>query len=406
MKALVVEDSPPMRQALQFFLEKWGHEVVLAENGEEAWDLFQNDTFSIVISDWMMPGMNGPELVRRIRAQSHNGYVFIILLTARTDTEDLVEGLEAGADDFITKPFERDEFRARLRAGERVVELERNLAQQNRELQEANAAISEANQRMREDLQAAANIQKTFLPTDLPKMSGINLAWAFQPCEELAGDMLNAFRLDEDHLALYLLDVSGHGVTAALLSVTLCRILSPILAQPSLLKQRTPEEPSGYRIVPPTEVAEQLNQRFANDPSTTEFFTLIYGTLNIRTREFCYVSAGHPGPILLSTDGARRTLPGGPPAIGLFEGAVYEEHSVVLQPGDRLCIYSDGILEAVGTNETLFSEDQLIQALSQTRTLPLQDSVSSLMATLKQWSGDVHPADDVSLLAVEIEEGT
>ncbi len=96
----------------------------MAHDGAQAWDLFLAHEFPIVISDWMMPEMDGVELVRRIRASEPSGYVYIILLTARAQKEDIVEGMEAGADDFVTKPFDRDELRVRLRAGQRIIELE------------------------------------------------------------------------------------------------------------------------------------------------------------------------------------------------------------------------------------------------------------------------------------------
>ena len=141
MKILIAEDAIVSRRLLERHLQSWGHEVAAAKDGADAWKLFGQETFPIVISDWMMPEMDGLELVRRIRASERPGYVYIILLTAKTQTEDMVEGMEAGADDFVTKPFERDELRVRLRAGERVIQLEQTLAQQNRELRETQAAL-------------------------------------------------------------------------------------------------------------------------------------------------------------------------------------------------------------------------------------------------------------------------
>jgi two-component system, NtrC family, sensor kinase len=136
MRVLLAEDDPVSRRLLQSYLEKWGHEVIATETGEEAWRLFQTSDFAMVISDWMMPGMDGLELLRRIRAARKSAYVYTVLLTARSHKEDLVKGMEAGADDFVSKPFDRDELRVRIRAGERIVQLERDLAAQNRALRE------------------------------------------------------------------------------------------------------------------------------------------------------------------------------------------------------------------------------------------------------------------------------
>jgi signal transduction histidine kinase len=143
MKALIAEDDPVSRRLLQGHLERWGHEVTAAASGGEAWRLFEAGTYPLVVSDWMMPEMDGPELVRRIRACPRPGYVYVILLTSRAEKADVVAGMEAGADDFVTKPFDREELRVRLRAGERIVQLEHTLAEQNQALREAQAALVE-----------------------------------------------------------------------------------------------------------------------------------------------------------------------------------------------------------------------------------------------------------------------
>jgi signal transduction histidine kinase len=141
MKVLIADDEPVSLRLLQSYLQKWGYEVTVARNGMEAWKLFQEDDFRIVISDWMMPEMDGLELIGRICAAQRSGYVYTILVTARSQKEDLVEGMDAGADDFVTKPFDRDELRVRLREGERIISLEQTLADQNRALREAQVAL-------------------------------------------------------------------------------------------------------------------------------------------------------------------------------------------------------------------------------------------------------------------------
>jgi signal transduction histidine kinase len=127
MKILIADDDPVSRRLLQNYLQKWGYEVTAAQDGSEAWRLFEADSFPMVITDWMMPELDGSGLIRRIRASPRPGYVYAMLLTAKSQKEDLVEGMEAGADDFLTKPFDRDELRVRLRAGERIIRLEHHL---------------------------------------------------------------------------------------------------------------------------------------------------------------------------------------------------------------------------------------------------------------------------------------
>ena len=125
MRILIADDNPIFRTVLQAMLEKWGYDVSVASDGNEAWSLLRAESRPrIVILDWVMPGMTGIEVCRRVRASNHpGGYVFILILTAKTEWEDLVEAMEAGADDYVSKPFKSYELRARLRAGQRMLEL-------------------------------------------------------------------------------------------------------------------------------------------------------------------------------------------------------------------------------------------------------------------------------------------
>jgi signal transduction histidine kinase len=127
MKVLIADDDSVSRRLLQSYLQKWGYEVTAAQNGAEAWQLFEGGLFPMVITDWIMPELDGPGLIRLIRSANRPGYVYAVLLTAKSQKEDLVEGMEAGADDFLTKPFDQDELRVQLRAGERMIRLEHNL---------------------------------------------------------------------------------------------------------------------------------------------------------------------------------------------------------------------------------------------------------------------------------------
>ncbi|MGF1578325.1 MAG: PP2C family protein-serine/threonine phosphatase [Gemmataceae bacterium] len=396
MKVLVAEDDRISRRMLVRDLVKWGHEVVSVENGQQAWQQYQETEFSIVLSDWMMPEMDGLELIRRIRESDREHYAFFILLTAKAQTEDIVEGMEAGADDFLTKPFDRTELRARLRAGERIIELERRLAERNKQL-------DEANQRMKRDLDAAATVQQSLLPTNLPSIHGVRLGWKFRPCDELAGDFLNVFQLDDKHLGLYVADVSGHGVAASLLSVAISRVLTPELSESSLLIR--PQGDSGARtgIVPPSEVAQELNRRFPMEKSGEKYFTISYATLNTQTRELVFSSAGHPPIIHLRAQGEPQLLKQKSFAIGWFPETVYPQGEILLEPGDRLFLYSDGLNEARNGSAEQFSISRIMQCLAETREEPLEHSLSGLMQTIEAWCGASGPKDDLSLLGIELE---
>lgn len=142
MKVLIVDDDSLTRRLLLSYLQKWGYDVTAACDGAEAWRLFEAGDFPIVISDWVMPVMTGVELIRLIRASPKAECVYVVLLTSRAQKEDLVQGMEAGADDFVTKPFDRDELRVRLREGERIIRLEQSVVEQKKLLAEARQALA------------------------------------------------------------------------------------------------------------------------------------------------------------------------------------------------------------------------------------------------------------------------
>jgi len=138
MKVLVAEDDAVSRRLLEVLLQRWGYEVVTCNDGQHAWqELQEADPPRLLVLDWMMPGIDGLELCRRLRRQHDEDYFYIVILTAREELADIVTGLDAGADDYITKPFDQSELRSRLRAGERILRLKDELAGKVRELEQA-----------------------------------------------------------------------------------------------------------------------------------------------------------------------------------------------------------------------------------------------------------------------------
>lgn len=406
MNLLIAEDEKATRIRLKSQLEKMGFGVVAAQDGAEAWELFQSGDFSMVVSDWVMPNMTGPELVHQIRQSDHKGYVYVILLTAKAGTENVVEGMEAGADDFLAKPFDKDELRVRVRAGERIVNLERDLDLRNAELAEAHAELLEthkqmeaANKRMKDDLMAAARIQQAYLPDRLPTYEELSFAWDFQPCDELAGDMLNVIPFDDETVGIYVLDVSGHGVKAALLAVTLSRMLS--LDSESVIREPLEDAP-GFRILSPCEVAQRLNEQFDDIERTGQFFTLFYGLYNIAESQFRFVSAGHPRPMLLSRGEPPRRIEITGYPIGTVQGIEFEEQSMSFKSGDRFFIYTDGVIESHSPSHELFGEKRLLELLHKNHSQPLEQSVLGISAAIENWRGSDTASDDVSVLAFEV----
>ena len=395
MKVLIADDERITRRSIQRQLEGWGHDVVTAEDGAEAWAQFQQQQFDIVVTDWNMPRMNGPELIKSIRGHALNSYTYLIMLTGRSEKIDLIAGMDAGADDFLSKPFDRNELRVRVSAGERIIQLERKLASQNEQLHKAN-------DRMKRDLDAAAAMQRDLLPKKSPETSKASFAWHFQPCDELGGDILNVMPLSDSLIGLYVLDVSGHGVPAALLSVTLSHVLTTRDPQKSILFSQDAD--TGVTAVrSPSEVVESLNHQFPMSAQSGNFFTMAYALLDIETRILRYAIAGHPPPIQVRTGHAPRELACGSLPIGIVDDTKYENHSIQLEPGDRVYFYSDGITEAGNSQEDMLEIEGLVKLINDTQAGPLDKSVVSSIEELKRWCGPIPFADDISMLALEIQ---
>ena len=271
------------------------------------------------------------------------------------------------------------------------------------ERKKAEEELLRVNERMKNDLEAAAEIQRSLLPPEYAEIKGVRFASAFRPCDELGGDIFNAFQLDGRHLGLYILDVSGHGVSAALLSVTLSRILSPPPDQSSLLRQQIGNS-AEYHLVQPAEVANKLNRQFPMKPDKLQYFTLVYGILDLETHDFRYVVAGHPRPIHISRNSGAICIDDGGIPIGALRDSRYVECSINLEPGDRLFLYSDGITETTSPDDVEFGQDRLIKTLDSSHGMPLTKSISSLLEDVDAWRGGGRLTDDVSILGVEIME--
>jgi sigma-B regulation protein RsbU (phosphoserine phosphatase) len=400
MKVLVVEDALDVRLYLGELLKKWGFDVIVAGNGREACELLESDTIRLVISDWVMPEMSGVELCRHVRSAPLPHYIYVILLTSRNANHDLLEGMEAGADDFLTKPFNAEELHARIKAAQRVLHLEQVLEERNRALSHANLELKKNQDTLHRDLEAAALMQRSMLPAS-DQAQGLNLQSLFCPATVVAGDIFSYLKLDDSHLAFYHIDVAGHGVRSAMLSFTLGKILSSTVEEGSPVKQADPACPGGERITSPAVVVAELNRRFQDKDEATPYFTMIYGVVNTATGHVRLCQAGHPNPYRVSRDGTAERLGQGGYPVGLLPDVSYEDIEFTLRSGDRLFCYSDGISECMDPDDQPFSMDRLVGHLQQSCQRPLPDTLVDLRSTLQNWRQGRPFDDDVSLIAIE-----
>lgn len=396
MRILIADDDLDLRLLTARIIEKMGYEVVLANDGVAAWEILKKDKFHFVITDWIMPNMSGLELCEKIRNADFPHYIYIIMLTARDSDTELVKGMNAGADDFIVKPFKKEELHVRIKAGERIIQLETDLSEKNQKLNHAYSVI-------KKDLEAAGRIQESLLPKQDLNILDFQFEWMFLPSAFVAGDIFNYFQLDEHHIGFYLLDVAGHGIPAALLSVTISKVLSPLDIHAGILKHFI-SNPPHYEITSPARVVDKLNNKFQADDDTMQYFTMIYGVIDARSGETTMTQAGHPNPILLKKNGEVMQAGDGGFPVGMLPEATYDEFQITLEKGDRLILYSDGIIECNNEKNEQFSIDRFMNLLQENKQSTRGELTQKIKHKLNQWNGTKDFDDDVTLLIMEMNQ--
>jgi sigma-B regulation protein RsbU (phosphoserine phosphatase) len=372
---LIIDDDPTTRLILAKALSSEGYKVEVASNGKIGLDKAQQLNPSLIICDWMMPLMDGLEVCRNVKSISSLANTYFILLTSRDGVEDIVKGLENGADDFLPKPIRKDEFKARVRAGLR--------------LHQANKDLEFQKLRLEADQAQAAEYVRSLLPKTLN--GKVNINSYFQPSTQLGGDSFDFYWVDQDHLVIYLLDVSGHGVGAALLSVSVINLLRTKGLQSKNVNEIVD-------LTDPSQVLKTLNEYFQMSKYNDLYFTIWYGVYNKNTQKLTYSSAGHPPAILISPsilDQPRCLKTSGLP-IGIIPEAIYQNASCSVEPQSELYIFSDGVYEMTQKDNKVRTFDDFLELLKAlTGDLKLDQIVSHAIAIAKY--GDQFE-DDFSLL--------
>ncbi|WP_034841332.1 PP2C family protein-serine/threonine phosphatase [Endozoicomonas numazuensis] len=394
MNILIVEDARDQRLMLSVVLKKQGHKVLEAENGKEALAILQeHQEVRIIISDWMMPEMDGLELLKETRKSDLGRYIYFILLTGNTDHEAVVEGMNHGADDFLAKPVNFDELAARLKAGIRIIELEKQLEQQKQQLVQAIETVEK-------DLESAAKAQEVLLAQPAT-IQHVSFDWFFKPSKILGGDMFGYQAIDGETLSFYQLDVAGHGIPSALFSFTLNNILSESSGRGSIVKEKSDQEPF-YKVRAPEKVLASLNKRFQVTPESMLYFTIAYGHINSRSGEVTVSQAGHPPPLWIRREKASvEPVAGGGVPIGMMPDMDYTSCTLQFQPGDRLFLYSDGVTECENTEGEQFGESRLLQCLMDTLNDDLKSVIDQVEKNVRDWSELDRFDDDVTYLLLE-----
>lgn len=402
LRVLIVEDSKSEQMRIQALISALGYEVLVANDGESALEQVRTQAVDLIVSDWRMPRMNGIEMCRTIRGEEQF-QPYIILVTGQNTKSDLVAGMDAGADDFISKPFASEELRVRLQAGVRLLRLRKESEQRSIELARALRREEQANQSIREDLRLAASMQQEFLPTPVSPFPELEIGTLFQAASHVAGDSYNFFALDPDHLAFYLIDVAGHGVAAAMQSFALSRLLS---AEMGTFENQAQAggAPQGRELPPhiadPSAVVSTLNRRFSRNEECRHYFTMACGVLNIQTGRGRLCQAGHPHPLIMEGPRRMRRLGNGGFPVGMLEDAEYEDIDFCLAPGERLVIYSDGITDCINPEGERIGLQGLANMIGRFQAQPMPILIEGIENNLQAWRAGQDNEDDLSVLAI------
>lgn len=356
-RVLVVDDSRAQLKTVQLMLSRWGFDVMTAESGPQALEICVNFQPDLVLSDWMMPDMDGLEFCRRFRNLQRDAYGYFILLTSKSEKGEIAQGLDAGADDFLTKPVNFGELRARINAGARVVSMERQLSEKNRVVSETLSELQRIHEAIDNDLKQARKIQQALVPERVRQIGNSRVSLLLHPCGHVGGDLVGVFSPGENRFGLYSIDVSGHGVTSAMVTARVAGYMSSNFPDQNIALEKRFEHYFALRA--PSDTARMLNERLAADPGVEEYLTMAYLAGDTSSGNMRIVQAGHPPPLLLRASGDIEFLGQGGLPIGLVDEVSYDQLDVSMQKGDRLLLYSDGFTEAVMKDGNMLEEDGL-----------------------------------------------
>jgi serine phosphatase RsbU (regulator of sigma subunit) len=375
-RVLVVDDNENNRDLLARRLKRLGHTVALAENGRVAIKLLRAQPFDLMLLDIMMPLMNGYEVLEHLRGDAALRHMPVIVISALDELDSVVRCIELGAEDYLLKPINAVLLEARISA-----------CLEKKRLRDQEQAYLRA---IKRELELGRRIQADFLPDRLAQPPGWELAVAFRPASEVAGDFYDAFPLPGNRVGLVIADVCDKGVGAALF-MALIRSLLRAFAERADSTDGSPLE-----AVPLTN--NYIVQHHHRNRMYM-FATLFFGVLDPATGALIYINGGHHAPLVVGPAGIKAQLDATGPAVGVVGGAQFVVARARLEPGDALLAYTDGVTEARAPDGAFFTEERLFALLGH----PAASAVALLErieAGVRAHIAGAAPADDITVLVV------
>jgi len=392
-----VDDDPLTREMVATMVKRLCGHVEQAASGAEAIEKAKAHIPAVIISDWYMPEMDGVELCRAVRSIPQLALTHFLILTSRTESDALVQALEGGADDFLTKPMNPSELRARVKVGLRVNALHRESDRLRREAQEAASSLRVAQERLRQALgklddqiREIADLQTAFLPTRFEPVGGLSFAATYRPCYNVGGDYYDVFEMPDGRVCFCIGDVTGHGARAAVLMA-----MTRSLTRAAVLQIRSGDGPAW--------MLNRINNWLLGQLTLGQFVTMWLGLWDPHAKIVRYARAGHPPAVLWPYNGELSLLSNdGVPPVGLVEYCTMPPENVQpLLPGDRLVLLTDGWMESVNTEGKQLGMDGMFEFLHETEGLDLESVPLQAYHQLERYVANAAITDDGSLLIAE-----
>jgi len=373
IRVIVVDDEPINRQVLRNHLTLIGCDVIEAANGGEAIQKIRDEgPFELMLLDIMMPGMSGYDVCSVIRESLSLYELPILFLTAKNQITDIVAALEAGGNDYLSKPFDKRELISRAK---NLITLKKAVAEQNRY------------QSFQNELNVARKLQSSILPESAPEMKGIRSEFYYEPMDSVGGDFFDFHEISPTELGVIIADVSGHGIPAALVSAMLKIAFS-----------------TQFRFSrDPVNLLSQINSTLLGKTKGA-FLTASYIYINLEKMELTHARCGHLPLLILGKYGLKPklSLPSGK-LIGWIPELDMKSEMIKLNVGDRLVLYTDGITEAMSVSKQMLGEEKWQEMLQSSMKYDLKTAKSNLLSEIKTFTGGRSPEDDVTLVMLEID---